>query len=295
MFCGKAYKSERWLQKHYNEVHSRQMKAFEASKQVEEALEQDIDLMDTALVLDASHAKAGDHTAVLDAMPTSFAQFGTTRLIVPDDHEDEDSDDSDIEIADPDAPETISAAVPNRLEEFSPPAQVIGETPPERMPIRIDLPLWQPFNSAHEFKLARWIVSNRLTTKAINEMFNEGIVCPPVDESGTQSDMSFTSAYSLFKIFDDMDPEMAPHRWFKGVSRFSVDGSIDFQFRSLEAMIRHLFIQPMFEDCMVYMPKREFVGDSNVRVLSEMHTAYWWWREQVPYQAPLKASQTDLA
>src|SRR5690606_12388448 len=104
------------------------------------------------------------------AMPTEFAQFTTTRVIVPDDNEDDKEDEDENVQDDAISHSMTSEAPPNHMEEFAPAVNVLRETPIEQRPIRLDKPAWQLFNSAHEFKLARWIVSNRLTTKAINAM-----------------------------------------------------------------------------------------------------------------------------
>lgn len=140
---------------------------------------------------------------------------------------------------------------------------------------------WHPFRNGFEFKLGRYILDNNLHQKAINDLFNLDLARdPPPDAYGGEG-VCFTSAYTYEKMLDDMDPELSMKAWIRGAVNHPGAGLIEFRYRLLEDMIRHLFKQPSHEKYIVYTPVKEFDQETGYRVYSDLHTAQWWWHMQV--------------
>lgn len=141
--------------------------------------------------------------------------------------------------------------------------------------------LWAPFRSGYEFKLAKWILDSNLPKVAINRFFNSGLArVPPNNEDGTEG-TCFTSAYTLGRLLDQLDPELNIKGWERAAVDHYGSGLIEFRYRPLERMIRHIFQQPSHADYMEYMPYKEFRTSSGYRMYSEMSSGRWWWDKQV--------------
>lgn len=148
---------------------------------------------------------------------------------------------------------------------------------------RIIQDIWKPFRSGYEFRLARWFVDANVPKRHIDSFFNDGLARtpPPVTPGGADGE-SFTSAYTLAKLLDDLDPDLSINSWKIMAVDHVGTGLIEFRYRSVEAMIRNIFKQPSHEPYMVYMPVKDYDGpDRGYRLLSGIHTGDWWWRMQV--------------
>lgn len=80
-----------------------------------------------------------------------------------------------------------------------------------------------------------------------------------------------------------MEPAFAEKGWKRGEAKFFSDTENAFKpfyFRPIDEMIKHFFKQPAFRDHLIYKPIRDF-NASGDRVYSDLHTADWWWEEQV--------------
>src|SRR5690606_37318896 len=145
--------------------------------------------------------------------------------------------------------------------------------------------IWKPFKSGYEFKLARWIVDTNLSKKAIDRFFNECLARTPPPASANPGGVEvdcFTSAYTLSKLLDDLDPDLNIDSWKIMAVDHVGTGLVEFRYRSVEAMVRSIFKQPSHEPYMVYSPVKEYDGpDKGYRLLSGIHTGDWWWRMQV--------------
>lgn len=141
--------------------------------------------------------------------------------------------------------------------------------------------IWLPFKSGYEFQLARWMLDAGLAKTHIQNFFNWGLArTPPPNEDGTPG-TCFTSPYILDNHLDILDPELGPKSWTTKAVRHEGTGLIEFKFRGLERMIRHIFKQPHHADYMIYKPVREFDSpEQQYRVIGDMHTAEWWWKMQ---------------
>jgi hypothetical protein len=142
--------------------------------------------------------------------------------------------------------------------------------------------LWMPFRGGFEFKLARWMMESNLSKDAIDKFFNMGLArTPPPNQDGS-SGICFTSAYTLGNLLDSLDPELNIKSWKTWAVDHVGTGLIEFKFRSVEAMIRHIFKQPVHEPYMVYKPIKEYDGfEKEYQLFSDLYTADWWWNTQV--------------
>ena len=142
--------------------------------------------------------------------------------------------------------------------------------------------IWHPFRNGYEFKLARWMMDANLSKVQIDAFFNNGLarVPPATDEAGKEG-TCFTSAYTLGQLLDEVDPHLNMDSWTRAAVDHYGTGLIEFRYRSLENMIRHIFAQQSHEDYMVYMPYKEFDSATGYRIYSEAASAQWWWDIQV--------------
>lgn len=182
-----------------------------------------------------------------------------------------------------------------------PPAatQHLEEYPTEVKEIGIDMSnqsfdlatLWRPFRNGYEFKLARWFMDAMVSKKWIDLFFNDGLARePPPNMDGSEGEC-FTSSYTLCNLLDDLDPDLAPSSWKPWAIDHHGVGLIEFRYRSVEKMIRHIFKQQSHTPYMVYKPVREYTAaDKEYRLFSELHTAEWWWKMQVSLIPPQHSS-----
>mgnify|MGYP003546515083 FL=1 len=142
--------------------------------------------------------------------------------------------------------------------------------------------LWEPFANGYSFKLARWMTDARVPNDKVSSFFNQGLARdPPDDLDGTPGEC-FTSAHTMNKLLDGLDPEMGLKSWTSKAVAHTGYGNINFFWRDLEQCIRHIFKQPAHEPYMAYMPVKEWdAPDRKYRTFTEMHTAQWWWEAQV--------------
>ena len=118
--------------------------------------------------------------------------------------------------------------------------------------------------------------------KHVRSFFNKGLAKDPPPNCDGSHGSCFTSAHTMDKLLDAMDPEMGKESWTNRVVHHEGYGDIEFHFRDLEKVIRHIFKQPAHESYMVYKPIKEWDSpDRGYRVISEMHTANWWWKVHV--------------
>ena len=156
---------------------------------------------------------------------------------------------------------------------------IIGEGQTEDS-IRDDSP-WFPFRSGYEFKLAKWMMDSNLSKVQIDTFFNKGLArVPPANPDGSAG-ICFTSAHTLGQLLDKVDDGLGKASWGGACVDHPGAGLIEFRYRSLEEMIRHIFKQASHSDYMTYMPYKDFHRKTGYRIYSEMASAQWWWHMQV--------------
>lgn len=203
----------------------------------------------------------------------------TTNQVEDDDYDSPDEDGSNVEM--PVDPILMNDKAPAlHLVEFPVDVKVVGVDNTTRYPAFNGL--WRPFRSGYEFKLARWMMDANLSKQSIDRFFNEDLArTPPINHDGTEG-TCFTSAYTLSNLLDDLDSELHISSWKKWAVDHTGIGLIEFRYREVETMIRHIFKQPSHEPYMVYKPVQEFSGPTKeYRLLSDLYTADWWWKMQV--------------
>ena len=158
---------------------------------------------------------------------------------------------------------------------------IIGEGQTEDS-MRGDSP-WHPFRSGYEFKLAKWMMDSNLSKVQIDSFFNKGLArVPPANADGSAGSC-FTSAYTLGQLLDKVDDGLGKDSWDGACVDHPGAGLIEFRYRSLEEMIRHIFKQASHADYMTYMPYKDYHRKTGYRIYSEMASAHWWWHMQVRY------------
>ena len=187
---------------------------------------------------------------------------------------------------DPDLPTPSEEDEPTRKagdteyrETFGYEPTIFGEGTPDTRPTR-DSP-WYPFRSGYEFKLAKWMMDANLSKSQIDAFFNKGLArAPPTNPDGSEG-TCFTSAHTLGQLLDQVDPDLAMDKWTPVAVDHHGAGLIEFRYRSLENIIRHIFKQASHADYMTYMPYKEYHRKTGYRLYSEMASAQWWWHKQV--------------
>lgn len=203
-------------------------------------------------------------------------------------HQDQDQPRLDDHLDTPDEPFNNSPVT--RREEYPGELTIVGTDMSERQ-ITLDT-LWYPFRNGYEFQLARWMMDSNLSKASIDKFFNLGLAREPPKNFDDTEGVCYTSAYTLSNILDIIDPDLSITSWKLMAVDHVGTGLIEFRYRSLETMIRHIFKQPSHADYMVYKPVKEF--DSNgYRLVSEMHTGNWWWRMQVSTLKPPMLTPAD--
>lgn len=148
-----------------------------------------------------------------------------------------------------------------------------GEKVPSNNP---ELP-WYPFQSAMDFRLANWFIETQTSKTKINNYFNSGL-------SGSLQP-SFRSSHMLRKIVDSMDESLGKDSWTTGRVELAT-GPTRFLYRNPVEVIGYLFRQQAFARHMVYAPQKVYNSEGE-RVISDMHTADWWWETQVGHPSML--------
>ena len=203
----------------------------------------------------------------------------TTNQVEDDDYDSLDEDDGDMPVP-PMESELHDMGPAQHLVEFPVDVEVVGIDNSARYPAFEAL--WQPFRSGYEFKLARWMMDANLSKQSIDRFFNEDLArTPPPNHDGTEGNC-FTSAYTLSNQLDKLDSDLAISSWKKWAVDHTGFGLIEFRYREVETMIRHIFKQPSHEPYMVYKPIQEFSDlTKEYRLLSDLCIADWWWGMQV--------------
>ena len=134
---------------------------------------------------------------------------------------------------------------------------------------------WEPFQTLHDFKLARWFIQSKVPRSRIDEYFATGL--------STSRLPSFSSAYKLEQCLNVVDPFREFLQWNEGTVHDGEQSSIFF-YRDIIGCIQYLLAQVAYKEDMVYAPIRETDSQGD-RLYSEMHTADWWWEMQVNYSS----------
>lgn len=175
------------------------------------------------------------------------------------------------------SPEESQKPPPSRIEHYptQPTVLRVEESTPDQEA------LWYPFRSGYEFKLAKWMMDSNLSKAQIDAFFNKGLARVPPVNSDESEGTCFTSSYTLGNLLDGLDEDLNIDSWHRAAVDHYGTGLIEFRYRSLEKMIRHIFAQQSHEDYMVYMPYKEFDSATGYRIYSETASAQWWWHMQV--------------
>jgi hypothetical protein len=206
-----------------------------------------------------------------------------TRLMTSNNVEEEDYDSPDeADGTGMDLDELDPSMAAQHLVEFPGEIIVIGVDEGNRKDCLDLTTLWRPCRSGYEFKLARWMMDANLSKQSIDRFFNEGLArIPPPNADGSEG-TCYTSAYTFCNLLDNLDSALNIHSWKPMAVDHVGTGLIEFRYRSVEAMIRHIFKQPSHAPYMIYKPIQEFDGvEKKYKLLSDLHTGAWWWRAQV--------------
>jgi Plavaka transposase len=142
---------------------------------------------------------------------------------------------------------------------------------------------WEPFESEGHYKLAEWLVENKISQSAIDALLkNTSMALDPSLRS------SFTSSYTLLQRIADMADGLGWESWQEAHTKLKWHGddtnTVTFYHRDPIQCAKWLMAQRAFKEHMVYGPIKRFHHSANgklVRTYTEMNTADWWWETQV--------------
>src|SRR5258706_1240879 len=137
-----------------------------------------------------------------------------------------------------------------------------------------------PFQSANDYKLARFFSAAKVPKTRMDEFFKDGLANTlTVSKLSIPSSISFCSGYTMYKCTHGLieDPP-----WKSRKVDFILRKQTEFYYRDLLACIRYLLRQKAYRDHLVWAPTRE-QNTAGERIYSELHTAEWWWDTQVIY------------
>ena len=111
----------------------------------------------------------------------------------------------------------------------------------------------------------------------INDLLNvEGLL--------GEDSLRLKSNYTLRAEIEKMDDGLGPSSWSSQTLDLSWSPAhpdkIRLYYRDLHDCVRWLLRQPAYEDEMTYAPERRY-NMKGERLYTEMHTADWWWEQQV--------------
>jgi len=135
------------------------------------------------------------------------------------------------------------------------------------------------FETAFDFKLARWMIESGIPKTRINDYFNQELFTPV---AGVPA-VGFQSAHTMHRLLNTIDPYLCQAQWQQGsceVMEGTRKRMACYYFRPDLACIQYLLQQPAYAEGMVYRPIQEY-NDNGERMYSELHTADWWWMVQV--------------
>jgi hypothetical protein len=138
---------------------------------------------------------------------------------------------------------------------------------------------YTPFETAFDFKLARWMTESRIPKTGITDYFNQGLCTPAAGDPA----VGFGSSYMMCRLLNKIDPDLGLAQWQRESCEV-MEGTRKrvtwYYFRPLLACIQYLLRQPISAEDMVYHSIREY-NDNGEKMYSKLHTADWWWKVQV--------------
>jgi hypothetical protein len=135
---------------------------------------------------------------------------------------------------------------------------------------------WYPFVDQDEYILARWMIECELPKDKIDLYFNQGSARFPKDD-----DRYFRSASGLWKKINKMANSELLEFTKKDID-YGVAGvpPSPMYYRDPLNLLTYILRQPAYSRDLVWNAVREYDENEN-QVYSELHTADWWWNEQV--------------
>jgi hypothetical protein len=136
---------------------------------------------------------------------------------------------------------------------------------------------WEPFDTEADFMLARFMIEYGVTETAMDHLLKTLLPSLGVHNA-------VRSVYTIKQRVDDMRDGLGHESWRLRTSELEWNdehpGPIEYYSRDITQCARWLLRQPAYEDHLTYAPERHF-NDAGERIYSEMHTADWWWDQQV--------------
>ena len=130
---------------------------------------------------------------------------------------------------------------------------------------------WHPFNSAYEFRIARYFILSKASQSNIDSFFLHAPV--------SNGQCSYSTGRGFMRRLDEMNDYLGKSSWRH--SEVEIGGQmVPYYYRDPLTIVRFLLGQRAFRNCLVYAPVMEY-NESGERMYGEMHTADWWWETQV--------------
>ncbi|KAH8145068.1 uncharacterized protein LAJ45_10191 [Morchella importuna] len=130
---------------------------------------------------------------------------------------------------------------------------------------------WHPFNSAYEFRMARYFILSKASQGNIDSFF--------LHAPSSSGECSYRTGRGFIKRLDEMNDILGKASWHH--SEVDIGGEkIPYYYRDPMVIVRYLLGQRAFRESLVYAPVVEH-NESGERMYGEMHTGDWWWETQV--------------
>ncbi|KAI5845797.1 hypothetical protein DFP73DRAFT_593956 [Morchella snyderi] len=119
------------------------------------------------------------------------------------------ADNSDLESPSDESVDEENEQQPSEVTTFPRAGEILGDV---EHPLEDESNLWAPFESQQDFDLAKWFVESGVSREHINGYFDKGLA---------RQEVSYDSAYKLFKKIDGLCDGLGSSSW--------MTGQVDFQ------------------------------------------------------------------
>lgn len=145
--------------------------------------------------------------------------------------------------------------------------------------LSINPSIYNPFDNAAGYALARWFFLEKCTKGAVNRFLQDKRLAP------LHSHICFTNADEWLELLNKIPYGIVNDGWKTSAFTFTPTSigrplrEYTVMYRCVIQAIRFLIGHKPFEKHLTYAPTRQFNSNDD-QVFNEMHTGEWWWRTQ---------------
>lgn len=133
--------------------------------------------------------------------------------------------------------------------------------------------LYAPFQSATDYRLARFFNAAKVPQSKIDQFFKDGIL----KAINPTYNVQFRSAHTLYKVVETAVNEPS---WYEGRVNYPLQMGVEFRYRNIISVVKYLLRQKPYEHYMLWGPTQEYNKEGQ-RVYNEINTGTWWEDNQV--------------